>query len=117
MLYERYDNTHGFRFGAEWVKDAKWTFRGGYLYHEGGAPSTTVTPLLPEGNRNEWTGGVGVKLSSRLTGDFAYQYVRQNDRRGRTREPPNNAVPSTGLNNGLYQFGAHLFGVTLAYTF
>ena len=116
-LHENYNNTNGFRFGAEWVKDAKLTFRGGYLYHTAGAPPETVTPLLPEGFRNEFTGGVGVKFSPKLTGDFAYQYIRQNDRRGRTRNPPGNAVPTAGNNNGLYTFAAHLFGVTFAYTF
>jgi long-chain fatty acid transport protein len=67
-----------------------------------------VTPLLPEGERNEITGGLSIKFAERLSGDFAYQYIRQNDRRGRTRALPN---------NGLYTFGAHLFGVSLAFTF
>ena len=117
VLYERYQNTNGFRFGAEWMKDATWTFRGGYVYHEGAAPPETVTPLLPEGDRNEFTGGVTVKLAKGLTGDVAYQYIRQNDRRGRTREPILNGVPTTGMNNGLYTFYAHLFGVSLSYAF
>ncbi|HMH82713.1 MAG TPA: outer membrane protein transport protein [Gemmatimonadales bacterium] len=116
-LYERYRNTDGFRLGAEWAKDAKWTVRGGYLYHGGAAPAATVTPLLPEGDRNEFTGGATIKLGSVLTADLAYQYIRQNDRRGRTREPILNQVPTTGLNNGLYSFHAHLFGVSLGYAF
>ncbi len=116
-LYETYRNTNGFRLGAEWVRDAKWTFRGGYLYHDGAAPTTTVTPLLPEGSRNEVTGGAGVNVSPKLTLDFAYQYIKQNDRRGRTREPANSGVPTTTLNNGLYSFTAHLFGVSFAYAF
>src|SRR5438046_10210451 len=65
-LFERYDGTSGFRFAAEWMKDAKWTFRGGYLYHEGAAPAETVTPLLPEGHRNEFTAGAPVQLSRGL---------------------------------------------------
>ncbi|HEU5261148.1 MAG TPA: outer membrane protein transport protein [Gemmatimonadales bacterium] len=117
VLHERYDNTNGFRFGAEWVKDAKWTFRGGYLYHEGAAPAETVTPLLPEGNRNEFTAGFTVKLARGLTGDLAYQYIRQNDRRGRTRETRFNQPPTTLLNHGVYTFYAHLFGVSLSYAF
>jgi long-chain fatty acid transport protein len=117
VLYESYQNTSGFRLGGEWVKDAKWTFRGGYLYHGGAAPPETVTPLLPEGDRNEFTGGATVKLSRGLTADLAYQYIRQNDRRGRTREPTFNQVPTTGMNNGLYTFHAHLFGVSLSYAF
>src|SRR5437660_179241 len=116
-LFERYDGTSGFRFAAEWMKDAKWTFRGGYLYHGGAAPAETVTPLLPEGNRNEFTAGATVKLSRGLTADLAYQFIRQNDRRGRTREALFNQLATTGLNNGLYNFHAHLFGVSLGYAF
>jgi long-chain fatty acid transport protein len=116
-LYENYKDTHGFRFGAEWVRDAKWTFRGGYLHHGGAAPAETVTPLLPEGDRNEFTAGTTVKLSPGISAHLAYQYIRQNDRRGRTREPNFSQVPTTGLNNGLYTFYAHLFGVSLSYAF
>ncbi len=115
-LYERYQNTSGFRLGAEWAKDAKWTFRGGYLYHDGAAPAETVTPLLPEGERNEFTAGTTIKLSNALSADLAYQYIRQNDRRGRTREPTTGAA-TTGMNNGLYTFHAHLFGMSLSYAF
>jgi len=115
-LFENYHNTSGFRFGAEWAKDAKWTLRGGYLYHDGAAPAETVTPLLPEGQRNEFTLGTTVKLAAALSADLAYQYIRQNDRRGRTREPLIGAA-TTGLNNGLYDFHAHLFGVSLSYAF
>jgi len=115
-LFENYHNTSGFRFGAEWAKDAKWTFRGGYLHHDGAAPAETVTPLLPEGQRNEFTLGTTVKLGAALSADLAYQYIRQNDRRGRTREPLIGAA-TTGLNNGLYDFHAHLFGVSLSYAF
>jgi len=117
VLYERYRNTNGFRFAAEWVKDAKWTFRGGYLYHQGAAPPETVTPLLPEGNRNEVTGGLTVKLAPHFTADLALQYIKQNDRRGRTREPIFNQVPTTGLNTGVYNFHAELFGLSLSYAF
>src|SRR5438128_7880579 len=115
-LFERYQNTSGFRFGAEWAKDAKWTLRGGYLHHDGGAPAETVTPLLPEGERNEFTAGTTIKLTSALTADLAYQYIRQNDRRGRPREPLSGPA-TTGMNNGLYTFHAHLFGVSLGYAF
>src|SRR3989441_757729 len=98
-LFERYDNTSGFRLGAEWEKDAKWTFRGGYLYHEGAAPAETVTPLLPEGDRNEFTGGGTAKLGSRARADRAHPETPQNHPRGRRREPALNPVPSTRSKN------------------
>ncbi|HYT03249.1 MAG TPA: outer membrane protein transport protein [Gemmatimonadales bacterium] len=116
-LFENYQNTSGFRVGAEWEKDAKLTVRGGYLYHQGAAPVETVTPLLPEGDRNEVTGGLTYKLTPSFSADLAYQYIKQNDRRGRTREPIFNGVPTTALNDGLYALHAHLFGVSLSYAF
>ena len=116
ILYESYVNTNGIRLGAEYATNSMWTFRGGYLYHQGAAPPETVTPLLPEGDRNEVTAGFSVKIAKQLTGDVAYQYIKQGDRRGRTRETPN-VMPTVALNNGLYTFSAHLFGVSLAFTF
>ena len=117
VLHEDYENTNGIRLAAEWAKDAKWTFRGGYLRHQGAAPDQTVTPLLPEGSRNEFTGGFTVKLSPGFSADVAYQYIKQNDRRGRTREALFNQAPTTILNHGVYDFHAHLFGVSLGYAF
>jgi long-chain fatty acid transport protein len=117
VLHEDYQNTNGIRLAAEWAKDAKWTFRGGYLRHQGAAPDQTVTPLLPEGSRNEFTGGFTVKLSPGFSADVAYQYIKQKDRRGRTREALFNQGPTTLLNHGVYDFHAHLFGVSLGYAF
>lgn len=116
-LYESYRDTHGFRFGSEWRQSEKLTLRGGYLYHTAAAPPQTVTPLLPEGSRNEVTLGAGFRLGARLHADVAYQYVKQNDRRGRLRDSPDGSPPTVALNSGVYDFGAHLFGVTFAYTF
>jgi long-chain fatty acid transport protein len=118
ILNTSYNNTSDFRFGAEWVKDAKLTLRGGYLYNTAAAPASTVTPLLPEGARNEITVGAGVALAPRWTVDLAYQFIKQNDRRGRTRELSSaTAAQLLALNNGLYSFSAHLFGASLAYSF
>ena len=117
VIEENYDNTNGFRFGLEWDAVRNMTFRGGYLYHQGAAPPETVTPLLPEGTRNEFTGGLGIRLTDRLAADLAYQYIRQNKRRGRVREPLPGTSPTVELNSGLYKFNAHLFGATLRFDF
>lgn len=106
--YEGYKDSHAIRTGLEYARSAKSTFRLGYLYHTAAAPVQTVTPLLPEGSRNEFTIGYGAELSGGLHLDVAYQLVKQNDRRGRA---------YTTFNNGLYQFGASLFGAGLSYTF
>lgn len=104
------DDTHGFRFGAEYQHSPKVTFRGGYLYHTSASPDEFVTPLLPESDRNEITLGVSVNASQKIRADVAYQLIRQNDRRGRVFDA------SIG-NTGLYEFTAHLFGFGLVYTF
>ncbi|HXI34788.1 MAG TPA: outer membrane protein transport protein [Gemmatimonadales bacterium] len=107
-LYEGYRDSHAIRTGLEYARSAKSTFRLGYLHHTAAAPVQTVTPLLPEGPRNEFTIGYGGELTSGLHVDVAYQFIKQNDRRGRA---------YTAFNNGLYQFGANLFGLGLSYTF
>ena len=48
--------------------------------------------------------------------DLAYQYIDQADREGRTGDG-GLEEPTTAVNNGVYQFSAHLFGLTLSYTF
>jgi long-chain fatty acid transport protein len=115
--YEGYKDTYGYRFGTEYRYNNKYTLRAGYLHHTGAAPDITVTPVLPEGARNEFTFGVGATLTSQWHADIAYQYVRQDDRRGRVIDPAAGAIATTGLNSGLYQFAAHLFAVGLALNF
>jgi long-chain fatty acid transport protein len=109
-LYEGYRDTHGFRLGVEHRHSEKYTLRAGYLYHGAAAPPETVTPLLPEGARNELTIGLGALLNPQVQVDLGYQFIRQNDRRGRVHE-------ATVGNSGIYQFSAHLVGVGFSYTF
>ncbi len=103
-------DSHGVRLGTEYEPSPKLTLRGGYLYHTASSPVDFVTPLLPEAPRNEFTVGVGYTFTPKLHGDFAYQYIAQQDRRGRVFPPPVS-------NTGVYEFSAHLFGAGLAYTF
>ena len=69
-----------------------------------------MTPLLPENDRNALTVGLGYQLTPGLHADLAYQYIKQNDRRGRVFSQ---AVGNTGL----YSLHAHLLGLGVAYTF
>ena len=83
---------------------------GGYLVHSAALPAGSVTPNLPEGKRAEFTVGFGTRLGSKLRADLAYQYINQQNRRGRS-------VDFGEPDNGLFEFKAHLFGATLSYTF
>jgi long-chain fatty acid transport protein len=114
---ENYDDTNAIRVGAEYEIDPTWSLRGGYLFHQAASPDATVTPLLPEANRNEVTAGIGWRASDLLELNLAYQYIRQDDRRGRVREAPPGEVPTAELNSGLFDFTGHLFGGTVTLRF
>ncbi len=111
-LLENYDNTSGIRLGLDWTASERWTLRGGYLYHQAAAPDETVTPLLPEANRNEVTAGLGVRISNKFTVDVAYQFIAQTDRRGRVVERLATET-AADVNSGLYEFWANLIGLTV----
>jgi len=110
---ENYRDTKGIRVGFDFAATDKLDLRAGYIYHTGAAPPSVVTPLLPEGERNEFTIGLGFQFSRTLRADAAYQYLKQQDRRGRTGEFPSGVQPDLSLNDGLYAFNAHLFGLTI----
>ncbi len=97
------------RFGTEYQYSSKLQLRGGYLHHGGASPAQFVTPLLPEGERNEFTIGTGITLNPHWHADLAYQYIKQSDRRG--------TVNLAAGNTGLYKFSANLFAAGIALTF
>ena len=109
-LIEDAGATTAWRYGAEYAVGEHSVLRGGYLFHDAALPAGSVTPNLPEGKRSEFTIGFGTRLSGSLRADLAYQYIDQQNRRGRT-------VDHGQPDNGLFEFKAHLFGATLSYTF
>jgi long-chain fatty acid transport protein len=117
VTVENYRNTNGFRAGVDWAASSRLAVRGGYIWHTAAAPPETVTPLLPEGERAEFTLGFGYVLSDGFEVNAAYQYLYQQKRRGRTGEFPSGEPPTLELNNGIFDFKAHLFGLTLTARF
>jgi long-chain fatty acid transport protein len=110
VLPENFGATTTWRYGAEYAVSPTTAVRVGYLFHDAAEPTGSVTPNLPEGKRSEFTLGFGTPISNSLHVDLAYQYINQQDRRGRTVD--------FGLpDNGLFNFKAHLFGAHLTYTF
>ena len=113
-LYEGYKNTIGWRAALEYAMSPKATIRGGFLTHPAAAPSTNVTPLLPEAGRVEFILGGGYEFSPGARIDVALQYIKQSDRRGRIIDfQPGDPDP----NSGVYKFHALLFGAGLSLAF
>lgn len=117
VRYERYENTNAIRLGAEYALTNTLTMRAGYLFNQAAAPAQTVTPLLPEGNRDHVTAGLSWQATPNVAVHVAYQYLGQQDRRGRVTDAAPGVEPTTALNSGLYSFNAHLFGTTLTLHF
>ena len=104
------------RFGAEILlnQERDLKFRLGYIFHEAAAPDQSVIPNLPEAARNDYSVGVGGRLSKTFYVDVAYMFVDAVNRRGRTID----LVPGGPITNGLYyDDNASLFSLTLTATF
>jgi long-chain fatty acid transport protein len=109
-LEENFQSTWTYRVGGEYAfgdaHDVR--LRGGWLYNEAAAPDETVTPALPESDRNVFSVGMGFRLGPVVTCNLGYMYVNQADRLGRSRD----------VNDGIYQdFDAHQIGVTFGFSY
>lgn len=116
VITESYDDAHGARIGAEISLDPRTVLRAGMDIHTAAAPDQTVTPNLPEGWRQEYAVGIGRELSDRFRFDAAYMRLVQPSRAGRTTNG-GKLVPTAADNNGIYTFGANLFGMSLSMNF
>ena len=112
---EDYKNSNSVRAGLEhrFGGDAGVAGRLGFAYAQAAAPDQTVTPLLPDMNRYNFGGGLGVPLGrygaafARYALDASYLRVETKGRRGRT----------TAVNDGFYNLGANVFSASVRATF
>lgn len=114
--YEDYRDTHGVRLGASIDVNDRLVARVGFVAHSAAAPDQSVTPLLPEAKRTDYSAGVGLKLTDAVRLDAYYMYVNQEDREGRTTDGGLER-PTTAVNNGEYQSYSHLVGAGLVWKF
>ncbi len=116
-IFQSYTNTHAVRFAFDWSYDERIDISGGYSYNTAAAPEETVTPLLPDAARNTIAMGASFQFTPTVRGSFAYQYLRQNKRRGRVVQPPAGIVPTAGLNSGLYSVTGNILTTTVIFGF
>lgn len=116
-LFLDYRDASTYRLGADYLLTDALTLRGGFIYNTAASPDVTVTPLLPEAERNYITAGLGYRFGERMGVDLMYQHLTQADRRGRVRGRPTRALTAEDLNVGVYSSTANLLGLSLFYQF
>lgn len=112
-----YRDTHTWLFGAEYLADDDIALRAGFRFNTAAEKDASVSPLLPEAERNYYSLGLGYAITDQLHVDLGYQLVDQSDRRGRTRNRTSLDQSADDVNVGVYSSEAHVFSLSIAYGF
>jgi long-subunit fatty acid transport protein len=119
VLIEDYNNTSSIRLGAERRFSAGTALRLGFTAAASAAPAETVTPLLPEQDRELAMIGGALPLFSGLVLDATYSHIFTPGARGRLdeRTPGMTSAQALALNNGAYTLNANIVSLSLKYSF
>ncbi|HVB32392.1 MAG TPA: outer membrane protein transport protein [Gemmatimonadaceae bacterium] len=112
---EDYNNSSAIRMGAQYTGANSWQWRVGFAGVAAAAPDQTVTPILPDQDRMNYTAGLGIPLGKAWTIDAAYAYVWTPGRRGRIVGRSSASQPS--FNDGVYTLSANIISVSLKASF
>ena len=116
-LIEDYQNSWTIRAGIEHAFPIGIKGRAGFDYVKSPAPDATVTPLLPDMNRRNYSLGIGVPLNPRYTLDAGYLHVDTSGRRGRIVERTSVSQTAAELNSGFYELSANIWTVAIRANF
>lgn len=114
---EDYNNSSAIRLGAQYTAHNNWQWRVGFAGVAAAAPPQTVTPILPDQDRSNYTVGLGIPLTKGLTLDAAYAYVWTPGRRGRIANPTSPSISGSTLNDGVYTLFANIISISLKASF
>jgi long-subunit fatty acid transport protein len=119
VLQEDYNNTSSLRLGAERRFTAGSALRVGFTAATSAAPPETVTPLLPEMDRQLAMIGGFIPLMAGLGLDATYAHIFTPGSRGRIDERPagSTVAQALALNSGAYTLNANILSLSLKYSF
>jgi long-chain fatty acid transport protein len=120
-LLENYKSSNSVRFGVEHAFAAGFRGRAGFDWISSPAPDVTVTPLLPDMDRRNFSIGIGVPVGASYTLDAGFLHVDTSGRRGRivarTAGSPQENQTADELNSGFYTLNANVFSLSLKVNF
>ncbi|GAB4365392.1 MAG: outer membrane protein transport protein [Calditrichia bacterium] len=108
---ENYENSWQFRVGVHYDFYENFSFRLGYIYDETPQPIESVSPLLPDDTRNDYTIGFGYKHGN-FQFDAGYMFADIGERT----TVENGVGKNDNGFNGTYNSNAHLFFFSIGYT-
>jgi long-chain fatty acid transport protein len=118
-LIQDYNHSSAIRASAEFappqIEGAR--LRVGFSGAATAAPDETVTPLLPEQDRNYFTLGAALPAWRSWTVEGAYARVNTPGRRGRIVERLSRDQNAAQLNTGVFQLSANVFSVSVKGSF
>ena len=120
ILVQDYNHSSAVRVSAEYTLQQYQgaRLRAGFSGAATAAPDETVTPLLPEQDRNYLTLGFGLPVGRTWGLDASYARVNTAGRRGRVIERnPDRSQSASQLNTGVYNLGANIFSVSIKGSF
>jgi len=120
-LIEDYKASNSVRFGVEHAFAAGFRGRVGFDWVSSPAPDESVTPLLPDMDRRNYTVGIGLPVGASYTLDASFLHVDTDGRRGRiisrTVGSPQEGMTADQLNSGFYTLNANVFSLSLKVNF
>jgi long-chain fatty acid transport protein len=116
-LIEEYNNSSAIRLGAEYKFSNNARVRGGFSGVTAAAPDVTVTPLLPEQDRANYSLGFSLPVMQRFVVDGGWVLVTTPGRRGRIDERTLETQTAAQLNTGVYSLTANVFALSLKSAF
>jgi long-chain fatty acid transport protein len=109
VIPENYKNIWQFRTGVERRLEEGWAVRFGYHYDKTPVPTESVSPLLPDNNRNCFSlGGSWKSASGRVRVDVGawYLFLAKRSTEGRSRDGYNGSYDNSAFTLGA-SFGYH----------
>jgi long-chain fatty acid transport protein len=115
--FDDYTNSSAIRLGAQYTTHSNWQLRFGFAGVATPAPDVTVTPILPDQDRANYTAGLGIPLTKSLTLDASYAYVWTPGRRGTIEPRTSRSQTAAMINDGIYNLSANIISITLKASF
>jgi long-chain fatty acid transport protein len=116
-LVEDYNNSSALRLGAEYKFANNVHVRGGFAGVTRAAPDITVTPLLPEQDRANYSLGFSLPVMGKVVLDGGWVLVTTPGRRGRIDERTATLNTAAQLNTGVYSLTANIFALGIKSSF